>query len=288
MTEISASQVKDLREKTGLGLMDCKKALQDSSGDIELAIVNLRKSSALKAEKKSTRSAAEGIILAETSKENKVILIEVNCETDFVSKDKNFIDFCEKASIVAKSYDLNDGLLDHVNQQLENDRESLIQKIGENILIRKVESIEGEVVNFYIHSNNKIASAVSLNQGSLELGKDIAMHIAAANPLVVSPKDLSQDLIDKELDIIRSQVSKENKPAEIQEKMVTGRLNKYLSEVSLLKQGFVKDPGKSVEAYLKENNGNVSEFIRLEVGQGIEKEEVDFATEVMSQISDSE
>ena len=286
MADISASQVKELRKKTGIGLMDCKKALQESDGDIELAIVNLRKNSVLKAEKKSSRSAIEGIILAEIIDDlNKVILVEVNCETDFVSKDENFLKFCNQVLIASKN-SLEGDILEKVNKDMDEARKVLIQKIGENIVIRKVKSIDGGVINFYIHSNKKIGTIVSLSAGDKELAKDIAMHVTASHPLVISSEDLSEDILNKEKEIINSQVSQENKPPEIQEKMIQGRLNKYLAEVSLLKQPFIKDPSKSVEELLIESKAEVNSFFRIEVGEDIEVEEVDFAAEVMAQIED--
>ena len=286
MADISASQVKELRKKTGIGLMDCKKALQESDGDIELAIVNLRKNSVLKAEKKSSRSAIEGIILAEIIDDlNKVILVEVNCETDFVSKDENFLKFCNQVLIASKN-SLEGDILEKVNKDMDEARKVLIQKIGENIVIRKVKSIDGGVINFYIHSNKKIGTIVSLSAGDKELAKDIAMHVTASHPLVISSEDLSEDILNKEKEIINSQVSQENKPPEIQEKMIQGRLNKYLAEVSLVKQPFIKDPSKSVEELLIESKAEVNSFFRIEVGEDIEVEEVDFVAEVMAQIED--
>tara|TARA_B110000014_G_C20118076_1_gene591265 strand:+ start:67 stop:927 length:861 start_codon:yes stop_codon:yes gene_type:complete len=286
MADISASQVKELRKKTGIGLMDCKKALQESDGDIELAIVNLRKNSVLKAEKKSSRSAIEGIILAEIIDDlNKVILVEVNCETDFVSKDENFLKFCNQVLIASKN-SLEGDILEKVNKEMDEARKVLIQKIGENIVIRKVKSIDGGVINFYIHSNKKIGAIVSLSAGDKELAKDIAMHVTASHPLVISSEDLSEDILNKEKEIIKSQVSQENKPPEIQEKMIQGRLNKYLAEVSLVKQPYIKDPSKSVEELLIESKAEVNSFFRIEVGEGIEVEEVDFVAEVMAQIED--
>jgi len=286
MADISASQVKELRKKTGIGLMDCKKALQESDGDIELAIVNLRKNSILKAEKKSSRSAIEGIILVEIIDDlNKVILVEVNCETDFVSKDENFLKFCNQVLIASKN-NLEGDILEKVNKDMDEARKVLIQKIGENIVIRKIKSINGGVINFYIHSNKKIGTIVSLSAGDKELAKDIAMHVTASHPLVILSEDLSEDILNKEKEIIKSQVSQENKSPEIQEKMIQGRLNKYLAEVSLVKQPFIKDPSKSVEELLIESKAEVNSFFRIEVGEGIEVEEVDFAAEVMAQIED--
>ena len=280
---IKAQDVKELREKTGLGMMECKKALEEANGNLEEAIKNLRKSSALKAEKKASRTAVEGIIMSKIS-DNKITFVEVNCETDFVAKDENFINFCEEALKVAVDTSSEENLLDEVSESMEKQRMSLVQKIGENIIIRKVKKITGEVLESYIHSNKKIAAGVSLEQGSLETAKEVAMHIAASNPIVLSPEDLDESYINSEREIFRSQVEKEDKPEEIKEKMIQGKLNKQLADVSLLKQPFVKDPSKSVEAFLSESNTKISSFIRIEVGEGIEVKKKDFAEEVQSQL----
>ena len=280
---IKAQDVKELREKTGLGMMECKKALEEANGNLEEAIKNLRKSSALKAEKKASRTAVEGMITSKIS-DNEITFVEVNCETDFVAKDENFINFCEDALKVAVDSSFEENLLDKVSERMEKQRMSLVQKIGENIIIRKVKKITGEVLDSYIHSNKKIAAGVSLDQGSPEIAKEVAMHIAASNPIVLSPEDLDESYINSEREIFRSQVEKENKPEEIKEKMIQGKLNKQLADVSLLKQPFVKDPSKSVEAFLSESNTKISSFIRIEVGEGIEVEKKDFAEEVQSQL----
>ena len=280
---IKAQDVKELREKTGLGMMECKKALEEANGNLEEAIKNLRKSSALKAEKKASRTAIEGIITSKISNKE-ITFVEVNCETDFVAKDENFINFCEEALKVAVDTPSKENLLDEVSESMEKQRMSLVQKIGENIIIRKVKKITGEVLESYIHSNKKIAAGVSLDQGSPEIAKEVAMHIAASNPIVLSPEDLDESYINSEREIFRSQVEKENKPEEIKEKMIQGKLNKQLADVSLLKQPFVKDPSKSVEAFLSESNTKISSFLRIEVGEGIEVEKKDFAEEVQSQL----
>ena len=280
---IKAQDVKELREKTGLGMMECKKALEEAKGNLEEAIKNLRKSSALKAEKKASRTAVEGIITSKIS-DKEITFVEVNCETDFVAKDENFINFCEQALKVAVETSSKENLLDQVSESMEKQRMSLVQKIGENIIIRKVKKITGEVLESYIHSNKKIAAGVSLDQGSPEIAKEVAMHIAASNPIVLSPEDLDESYINSEREIFRSQVEKEDKPEEIKEKMIQGKLNKQLADVSLLKQPFVKDPSKSVEAFLSESNTKISSFIRIEVGEGIEVEKKDFAEEVQSQL----
>ena len=280
---IKAQDVKELREKTGLGMMECKKALEQANGNLEEAIKNLRKSSALKAEKKASRTAVEGMITSKTS-DKEITFVEVNCETDFVAKDENFINFCEETLKVAVDTSSKENLLDEVSETMEKQRMSLVQKIGENIIVRKVKKITGEVLESYIHSNKKIAAGVSLEQGSSEIAKEVAMHIAATNPKVLSPEDLDESYINSEREIFKSQVDKEDKPEEIKEKMIQGKLNKQLADVSLLKQPFVKDPSKSVETFLSESNAKISSFIRIEVGEGIEVEKKDFADEVQSQL----
>ena len=280
---IKAQDVKELREKTGLGMMECKKALEEANGNLDEAIKNLRKSSALKAEKKASRTAVEGIVTSKIS-DKEITFVEVNCETDFVAKDENFINFCEEALKVAVDTPSKENLLDEVSESMEKQRMSLVQKIGENIIIRKVKKISGEVLESYIHSNKKIAAGVSLEQGSPEIAKEVAMHIAASNPIVLSPEDLDESYINSEREIFRSQVEKEDKPEEIKEKMIQGKLNKQLADVSLLEQPFVKDPSKSVEAFLSESNTKISSFIRIEVGEGIEVEKKDYAEEVQSQL----
>jgi elongation factor Ts len=280
---IKAQDVKALREKTGLGMMECKKALQEANGNLDDAIKNLRKSSALKAEKKASRTAVEGVILSKLS-DKEIIFVEVNCETDFVAKDENFLSFCNETLNNAIELSSKKDLLDEVAKSMEDQRMSLVQKIGENIIIRKIEKVSGDILESYIHSNNKIAAGVSLQEGSKDIAKEIAMHIAATNPLVISPGDLDESYINSEREIFRSQVEKENKPEEIREKMIEGKLNKQLADVSLLKQPFVKDPSKTVEIFLSESNAKISSFIRLEVGEGIEVEKKDFAEEVQSQL----
>jgi len=280
---IKASDVKNLRDKTGLGMMECKKALEAADGNLEEAITNLRKNSALKAEKKSGRTAVEGIILAEKT-DKEILFVEVNCETDFVAKDQNFLDFCNETLSFATNKSSSENIFEEVSSAMEEKRMSLVQKIGENIIIRKIEVISGEITEFYIHSNRKIASGVSLISGSEAVAKEISMHIAATNPIVLSPEDLDKEFIEKEREIFRSQVENTDKPKEILEKMVEGKLNKQLADISLLKQPFVKDPSKKIETFLSESNSEIKSFVRLEVGEGIEIEKKDFAEEVHSQL----
>ena len=280
---ISAKDVKDLREKTGLGMMECKKALEEAGGDSDLAITNLRKNSALKAEKKSSRTAVEGVILSDTSDSSNSILIEINCETDFVAKDANFLAFTEE--VLATCLNSPDASLEKLlSDSLEEKRQNLVQKIGENIVIRRKFNVSSPFVYSYIHGNKKIGVLVSLKQENEELGKDLAMHVAASNPLAISPEEISEEIINKEKEIIEAQVSDADKPQEIIEKMTSGRLKKFLSEVSLIDQPFVKDPSLNVSQLLKNNDNSVLSFIRYEVGEGIEVEKKDFAEEVQAQL----
>ena len=280
---ISAKDVKDLREKTGLGMMECKKALEEAGGDSDLAITNLRKNSALKAEKKSSRTAVEGVILSDTSDSSNSILIEINCETDFVAKDANFLAFTDEVlGTCLKSP--NSSLEKLLSDSLEEKRQNLVQKIGENIVIRRKFNVSSPFVYSYIHGNKKIGVLVSLKQENEELGKDLAMHVAASNPLAISPEEISEEIINKEKEIIEAQVSDADKPQEIIEKMTSGRLKKFLSEVSLIDQPFVKDPSLNVSQLLKNNDNSVLSFIRYEVGEGIEVEKKDFAEEVQAQL----
>jgi elongation factor Ts len=241
---IKASEVKLLREKTGLGMMECKNALVESKGDLELAITNLRKNSALKAEKKSSRTAAEGRIISKIdSSGNLAVILEVNCETDFVAKDDSFIEFCEEALDFCLQ-NPDSSLAQLSEEKLEEKRQALIQKIGENIVVRRREIIKSDNLYSYVHGNNKIGSIVSIDQENKNTGEDIAMHIAASSPLVIDPNDLDETLVSKEEEIIKAQVADSDKPENIVEKMVLGRLEKFKSEVSLLNQPFVKDPSK--------------------------------------------
>ena len=283
MSNISASQVKELREKTGLGLMDCKKALEESQGDMELAIEELRKTSGIKASKKSGRSAADGLI-AIKSQNDQYFMIEVNCETDFVARDDSFVEF---TSQTLDSYVSNpeSSLEEILANGAEDSREKIVQKLGENIVIRRIaKTNESSVTGSYLHSNQKIGCIVSLAGGDQSLANDIAMHASATDPMAVTPSDIPTETVEKEREIFRAQSEGSGKPPEIVEKMIEGKVAKFLSEVSLTEQDFVKDPNMKISQLLKENNANILNFIRYEVGEGIEVEKVDFATEVMSQI----
>ena len=283
MSTISASQVKELREKTGLGLMDCKKALQEANGDIDLAIEELRKTSGIKASKKSGRSAADGLIAIDIQDKN-IYMVEVNCETDFVARDESYVSFTKE---VVQTYSKNpDMSLEQLLELgVEDSRERLVQKLGENIIVRRVvKTDDSPVKGCYLHSNHKIGCIVSLDGGDEELANDIAMHASATDPMAVSPSDIPDDVLSKEREIFKAQSEESGKPPEIIEKMIEGKIAKFLSEVSLTDQDFVKDPNIKISQLLKEKNANILSFTRYEVGEGIEVKKVDFATEVMSQI----
>ena len=283
MTNISASQVKELREKTGLGLMDCNKALEEANGDLELAIEELRKTSGVKASKKSGRSAADGLI-GILSKNSNIFMIEVNCETDFVARDQSFIEF---TSNTLNDYsERPDSSLEELLQNgVEENREKLVQKLGENIVVRRIDKTSGSsVAGSYLHSNKKIGCLVSLEGGDMSLANDIAMHAAATDPMAISPSDIPSETVEKEREIFRAQSEDTGKPPEIVEKMIEGKVSNFLSEVSLTEQDFVKDPNQKISKLLDDNNATILSFTRFEVGEGIEIEKVDFASEVMSQI----
>ena len=283
MSAISASQVKELREKTGLGLMDCKKALEGANGDMELAIEELRKTSGVKASKKSGRSAADGLIAIE-SKAQDIFMIEVNCETDFVARDDSFVAFT-KETLQTFTGNPESSLEELLNNGIEDNREKLVQKLGENIVVRRVAKTENSsTVGSYLHSNQKIGCIVSLDGGDESLANDIAMHAAATDPMDISPSDIPEEIVAKEREIFKAQSEESGKPAEIIEKMIEGKVSKFLAEVSLTEQDFVKDPNTKISQLLKDNNANILSFTRYEVGEGIEVEKVDFASEVMSQI----
>ncbi len=285
MTQITASLVKDLRERTGLGMMECKKALVDAGGDIDKAIDDLRKSSGLKAAKKASRTAADGVVVVRIEG-GYGLLAEVNSETDFVARDDNFLGFVNTvadAAAAARSTDLAALMAG----DLEAKREALVQKIGENIAPRRLDAIEAEVAGGYVHSNNRIAVVVGLNGGSEELARDVAMHVAAVNPAVVSSDQMPAELIAKEKEIFSAQARESGKPEAIIEKMIEGRVSKFLKEASLLDQPFVKDPDTTVGKLVAAAGASVTGFIRYEVGEGIEKEEVDFAAEVAAQVAAS-
>lgn len=286
MANITAGMVKELRERTGLGMMDCKKALVEADGDMDKAIEDLRKASGLKAAKKAGRTAAEGIVKSRVADDNSYgVIIEVNSETDFVARDDSFLAFADDCLKQAFDNKQNDAAA--LAASVEDARSALVQKIGENINLRRVSVVEAEVVDTYVHSNNRIAVLVALKGGDADLARDVAMHVAAANPLVVRASDVPADVLEKEREIYAAQAAESGKPAEIVEKMIEGRIRKYVAEITLLEQAFVKDPDLTVGALLKKAGADVVSFVRYEVGEGIEKEVVDFAEEVAAQAAAS-
>ncbi len=283
---MSSALVKELRERTGLGLLECKKALAACDGDVELAIEELRKSSGMKAAKKAGRTAADGVVACRLAEDGAyAVLVEINSETDFVARDAGFLAFVDRV-VEAAFRDRQTDVSALMAGELEEARQALVQKIGENISVRRVALLESGdgVVGGYVHGNNRIAVLVSLSAGDRELAKDVAMHVAAVNPQVVSPADMPEDVIAKEREIYTAQAQDSGKPAEIVEKMIDGRVRKFLAENSLTEQPFVKNPDISVGKLVKGAGAQVRDFVRFEVGEGIEVEKVDFAEEVAAQL----
>ena len=284
MAAFSTSMIKDLRDRTGLGMMECKRALTASDGDINKAIDDLRKSSGIKAAKKAGRIAADGIIAVKMSEDNKRgVMIEVNTETDFAARDDSFIDFVNES--LDKAFDTDKFVFEEFIVNMEEARHALVQKIGENISIRRVKILSSTVVGNYIHSNKRIGVMVALEKGDTEVAKDVAMHVAASNPQVVEPEDMPDHLVKKEKEIFIAQAKESGKSDEIINKMINGRINKFLSESSLINQPFVKNPEMTVGELVKNSDAKILSFSRFEVGEGIEKIEVDFATEVAAQVN---
>ncbi len=281
--KVSAKMVKELRDRTGLGMMECKKALEESNGDVETAIDNLRKSGQAKAAKKAGNIAADGAIIIAQG-DSKAFLLEVNCQTDFVAKDENFAAFAETVANLALENNVTDvaaiAELPYGNgQTVEEARVSLVQKIGENIQVRRVEVLEGSNLASYRHGL-RIGVVVSFEGGNADTGKNLAMHIAAFNPVAVDDESVDADLLAREKDIIEAKARESGKPDNIVEKMIEGGLRKYLEEVTLLRQPYVMDNEKKVGDVLKAEGVKVLAFKRLEVGEGIEKKQEDFAAEV--------
>ena len=283
--EIKASQVKELRDMTGVAMMDCKKALVECEGDIEKALDLLRSNSALKAEKKSSRVAADGILVVSVN-EDYATLVELNSETDFAAKDANFLSFGEKVKeYISKNKIFEASALKE--SSLEDDRKALVQTIGENIQIRRVVTLEFDSsmnIGIYIHSDSKLGSLVVTKDGSDEIAKDIAMHVSAFNPLCLSQDDIDKEVLEREKAIYQNQAQDSGKPQDIMDKMVDGKIKRFLSEVSLISQNFVKDPDITVQEYLEKGGATIVEFARLKVGEGIEVETKDFAEEVAEQL----
>jgi len=286
---ITAAQVKELRERTGAGMMDCKKALTETNGDIELAIDNMRKSGLAKAAKKAGRIAAEGVILSKCE-DGVAVLVELNCETDFVARDASFLAFGQKVIDVAFANRIEDidvlRATEIDGESVEDTRARLVAKIGENMNVRRVQMFTGDNLGVYIHGG-RIGVVSNLVGGDAELAKDIAMHVAASTPQYVKPEDVPAEVVAKEKEIQIDIAVQSGKPQEIAEKMVVGRMKKFTGEVSLTGQAFVKDPSLSVAQLLKNNNADVVSFARMEVGEGIERKEEDFAAEVAAQIEAS-
>jgi elongation factor Ts len=291
MATITAALVKELRERTGSGMMECKKALVESNGDIDAAIEAMRKSGLAKADKKSDRVAAEGIIAIETSADGKrAVMIEVNSETDFVAKADDFTNFVKQVATKvleaqpASVEELMGLALTDAGDSIESVRQALVAKIGENIQVRRFELMTAEdgVIGSYRHGD-RIGTMVKLTGGDLALAKDLAMHVAASRPQAVSAADLPAELLEKERDIVATQARDSGKPEAIIEKMVEGRMQKFVNEISLLGQSFVKDPDVTIEKLVKQANATVDAFSFFEVGEGIEKAADNFVEEVMAQ-----
>ena len=290
MSNITAQMVKELRDRTGAGMMECKKALIESKGNMDNAIEAMRKAGQAKADKKSTRVAAEGVINLSIKDNNTVNMVEINCETDFVAKDENFLEFANTISKLSlESYD---GNLEDFNKSehptgktVEEIRLELISKVGENVKIRRIRSINAKdaYMGHYMHGS-KICVVVILEKENNELAKDICMHIAAMKPMALNPDDISKENIEKEREIYEAQAQDSGKPENIIEKMVDGKIKKYISEVTLVSQSFVKDNDITIKNLLEKHDNNILSFYRMEVGEGIEKKDENFADEVMAQI----
>ena len=283
---ITAAMVKELRERTGLGMMDCKKALQETDGDLEKAIDELRKSSALKAAKKAGRTTADGLLSVKVAPDGtRGAIVEVNIETDFAAKNEKFIAFVAKTLDLV--FDSEDGDVAKILAAgLDAERETLVQEIGENITVRRgqvITSAEGGIAS-YIHGDKRKATLIQLSAQAEDVARDVAMHITALSPMVVRSADVSAQVLEKEREIFQTQAADSGKPPEIVEKMVEGRVRKFLAEVSLVDQPFVKDPNQKVGELVKAAGAEVVAFVRYEVGEGIEVETADFAAEVAAQL----
>jgi len=284
---VTAALVKELRERTAAGMLDCKNALVETGGDIELAIENMRKNGQAKAAKKAGRIAAEGVILTKVVN-GAATMMEVNSETDFVARDDGFVKFGQQLIEVASANKVND--METLNNtevdgvKISELRDNLVAKIGENISPRRVITVEGDNLGAYVHSA-RIGVIAILQGGDEELAKDIAMHVAASSPQFVKPEDVPAEVVAKEKEIQLDIALQSGKPPEIAEKMVSGRMKKFTGEISLTGQPFVKDPSILVADLLKSKGADVINFVRFEVGEGIEKKEEDFAAEVAAQMA---
>lgn len=285
MTDVSVAMVRDLRARTGLGVMDCKKALIKAKGDADLAVDNLRKESVLKAASKAGRIAGEGLLAVKVSPDgHRAAMVEVNIETDFAARNQKFIDFVDTVADLAYEQQ-TENVQFLLDGKLEAARQLLVQEIGENVDIRRVAVMTAPdgIIGAYLHSNRRIGVLVQLSGGDVELGKDIAMHITAARPAVVKTADVPEELVAKEREIFTAQTKKSGKPEHLLEKIIDGRVRKFLNDVSLMEQPFVKDQDKKVGQLLKEAEVQVFSFQRFEVGEGIEQKQKDFASEVRAQ-----
>ena len=292
--KISAVDVKALRELTNAGMMDCKKALLESQGDIEKAKILLQEKGKSEADSKSGRVASQGLVSIKIDETNKLaVVLEINCETDFAAKDNHFIEFTEQISklLISKNIDTTKKLMDipiEGYKNVDEYRTHVVAKLGENISVRRFKRIFFEgTVGTYMHGT-KIAALVDLDTDNTGLAKDLAMQIAALKPEYIDQEDIPDAMIEEELRILRLQAQKEGKPKEILEKIVKGKLNKRLNEITLLGQEYIKDSDLSVSQLLKKSNANVNLFVRYEVGDGIEQEEKNFAEEVKAQVDASE
>lgn len=293
---VTAAMVMSLRERTGAGMMECKKFLVAANGDIDLAITEMRKAGQAKADKKSDRIAAEGVIVvARSSDSRKAVMLEINSETDFVSRDENFSNFAQVVANTALQTQAK--TIEELNQQtmigqdltVEQGRQQLVAKIGENIKIRRLEHVqctEPGVAGFYLHGT-RIGVLLVLKDGDNELARDLAMQVAASRPTVVKREDVSKQEIAHEREIFIAQARDSGKPQDIIDKMIDGRISKFLDEVSLQGQSFIKDPNMKVSQLLKQKQADVLSFVRYEVGEGIEKKEDNFVEEVMAQVRES-
>tara|TARA_Y100001935_G_C17226822_1_gene468239 strand:- start:11 stop:865 length:855 start_codon:yes stop_codon:yes gene_type:complete len=281
---ISASQVKELREMSGVGMMECKKALVETDGDLQKALDLLRANSSLKAEKKASRVAADGAVkIADNSAYTS--LVEINSETDFAAKDSQFQGFTNEVANYLSNNQVND--IGDLSAEFDGKRQSLIQSIGENIQLRRLVTLEvpsNGCIGSYVHSDGRLAAIVSIDIDNKELAKDLAMHVSATNPSCLKSEDIDPELLERERSIFVAQAKDSGKDESIMEKMVEGKVNRFLSEVTLLSQGFVKNPDQSIEELLDNNNASIISFARFKVGEGIEVEAKDFAAEVAEQL----
>ena len=279
---ISASQVKELREMTGVGMMECKKALVETDGDLEKALDLLRSNSALKAEKKASRVAADGMLVVHQD-QGSVLAVEINTETDFAAKDEKFQVFCNNIKDHLAKNAINN--VEELNEVFASEREALVQAIGENIQIRRMVKIsDGDSIGTYLHTDGKLAAIVSIDSNDDELAKDLAMHVAASNPNCVTADQVDQELIARERAIFEAQAAESGKDPSIMEKMIEGKLKRFLSEITLVSQPFVKNPDQTVQALLSEKSAKVLSMSRIKVGEGIEVDKKDFAAEVAEQL----